>query len=797
MVALILLTILLEISVQFISSKYVRFALEKKLVEPSERWRFSDTRIDDLNNFVSPYIQSRCLITLTNFKQINLPLHSPVIKQSLIELVKRYDRGHERPFRIFGPEDLTTRNLTISSGVFNTCPLSKYLTNKTDMTSLGFQKHEVFCHKLNLQTFWKSTKSWNCIVKLVLFPPKFYFEFYIEIKWNENYLGRISEFPYVFPNPDINSIQIFMLEEPFSNRLIKPMYPETYPYRFCGKVFLSATWHNIKVHEYEHVLSQKCGTFEKPQLMRLCKFFRSTYLSTVDLQTHFVSDLSRLPDMTLPSAVYNVILKIFAPAPVADKIVSWVPHIINNCENMKPPSEFDSYAGFVDRMSNAYAHVWLSILQNFTLVDANGNVLCSSAKSDSNEDKLFAKSHTHTNLQFDTYPKGLLYFPYFTHDESNQLRFLSCGERGASSIPFKELINVLDTWTWIHILIVIVAIVISLRSIPEKLRESRSHWLSPLKVLLEQGDPFSDSFVQHDRAKWLTGSFLLVGIVLSNAYKNSNVYNMMQPKDLIPYRFFEELIKDNFTIYTRIGKLEVIPDAVTRPVVGDGSYYFRRWKNLYALGRSELSMTLEELKDMKTSASVLHEGLLRVSILHPSILILIHSVVESWNNKTPEETILTQWRFFEQKVAKMTAMVMSEELHILEKRLVDCNKVAVILPEYIGRRLAQLLKAKHKLTSVFLGKETLKDAHWLFWFSGFIPRYIVTRIMGTHESGIWLRWEQLFRESRADGDSIAVKAATMDGNVILIFLVWICGMFTAGVGFGFEIGHLFYSSGSV
>lgn len=58
--------------------------------------------------------------------------------------------------------------------------------------------------------------------------------------------------------------------------------------------------------------------------------------------------------------------------------------------------------------------------------------------------------------------------------------------------------------------------------------------LSLLKVILEQRNPFTDSFTTYDRAKLQLGMFLLAGIVVSNAYKNSNVYNMILPRS--PFR---------------------------------------------------------------------------------------------------------------------------------------------------------------------------------------------------------------------------------------------------------------------
>lgn len=47
------------------------------------------------------------------------------------------------------------------------------------------------------------------------------------------------------------------------------------------------------------------------------------------------------------------------------------------------------------------------------------------------------------------------------------------------------------------------------------------------------------------------GLFLLVAIVINNAYKNTNVYNMIAPRNSTPYRFLHEILADKFDAYTR------------------------------------------------------------------------------------------------------------------------------------------------------------------------------------------------------------------------------------------------------
>lgn len=57
------------------------------------------------------------------------------------------------------------------------------------------------------------------------------------------------------------------------------------------------------------------------------------------------------------------------------------------------------------------------------------------------------------------------------------------------------------------------------------------------------------------RFQFLGCLILLVGTILSNAYKNDNVYNMVVPRKPVLYSEFSELVRDNFKIYTKSFKV--------------------------------------------------------------------------------------------------------------------------------------------------------------------------------------------------------------------------------------------------
>lgn len=130
---------------------------------------------------------------------------------------------------------------------------------------------------------------------------------------------------------------------------------------------------------------------------------------------------------------------------------------------------------------------------------------------------------------------------------------MSCGSRGMISVPFQELTSVYDNFVWLAVLTTDMGLsqVISLGSPTAKPSDKINHFISFMKVLLEQGDPFSEMVLSCPKVRVALGSFLLVGIILSNAYKNTNVYNMIAPRGLLPFETIKELEQYNFTVYTR------------------------------------------------------------------------------------------------------------------------------------------------------------------------------------------------------------------------------------------------------
>lgn len=434
---------------------------------------------------------------------------------------------------------------------------------------------------------------------------------------------------------------------------------------------------------------------------------------------------------------------------------------------------------------------------NFTLLDYTERIQCS--KNEDHAQELHAQRHI--LLQFETYHGELYHFPYFEKSEISRLRFITCGERGLHSIPFNELINIFDKWIWLLITLSTAAFLIPLRSLSElKFMRIPSHWISPLKLLLDQGNPFLESVASDPRMRVVVAGYLLMGLVLSNAYKNTNVYNMITPRQPVPYEFFRELIADNFKIYSRVTSLEASKyNDVLRLSQIKGSFYYQFTENGYVhvAATSEIAVFINNLESsVKTlyvsnisretitnNSRLSTSGLLNTAILHPSVKTMVVNL--NWRN--PLDGIY----MYKKTAVREKIILMKIESLMLSKVLRECDRVALLEPEYMCWDHRRSLKKESSLTNIFVGKESISDVQWLFTLKGTIPPHIPKRITGVHEAGIWRRWERLVMKSEeGDTNKSKVAAASMKGNVIIIFCVWVLGLIGGSIILLVEISRL-------
>lgn len=420
----------------------------------------------------------------------------------------------------------------------------------------------------------------------------------------------------------------------------------------------------------------------------------------------------------------------------------------------------------MEKVSIAHANVWRSVLRNFTFLSDQ-------------ETKILHVRDRH-NFVIHTwsaeYPKSRYIFPYYTPDTIKSLRFMGCGRQGTSPIPFQELTNVFDMVTWLCIIFTALTVPTLLRGSYGRIRLS-SQTVSIFKMLVEQGGPFLDSVANKTRFRSVLGPLLLMGIVLSNAYKNTNIYNMVIPRKPVLYNYFQELVTDNFKVFSRPSSLIMYRNLVT--------------PNTSNIAKLEITVGNYDMYLISEVVSVLysHNGVARKSHIPDYSPTSLNNAVLNGTRLQSESvervssyllhrniTRRVDWfKVLQDYVSNLTRMQLEEAARlfgVVEK----CQKTAVVLPDHLCKRFY----SRSEVSDVFIGQESYSEMDWMFFFSGLVPPHFIRRIHRIAESGVWEWWMHVLNGgSRIRKNFNFVNAANMDGNIVIIFFLW-------GVGVGFS-----------
>lgn len=127
------------------------------------------------------------------------------------------------------------------------------------------------------------------------------------------------------------------------------------------------------------------------------------------------------------------------------------------------------------------------------------------------------------------------------------LRFVSCGPHVYSKLAFYELHRAFDGYIWMFIIASFTSVIL----VTKHIRKSLNMADFVLKAIFEQGNPLSNRLLKHNFTAIVGVVTMLVGTVVANAYKNTNMYHMVLPMAPLRRQYFEQLYHENFVIYTR------------------------------------------------------------------------------------------------------------------------------------------------------------------------------------------------------------------------------------------------------
>lgn len=732
---------------------------------------WSNPIIVNLDKLLTQFSSRGCLISIHNMLHSDIQdgLMSPVILQTPVPLAIHWSSAFSPLIKpVLGPIQLASHNFTEFPGGSFPCPLSKFLIGGSRRYAL-----KDLCTRINFRLFWNHTRNWNCFTQVTMFPNMYHYEAFhlIEDDYHQRREG-ISHF--VFHNVDVPPLRIFLTDKSSASEMFKHLRALTAHHTpNCDSVFLFANVNASLSEKHE----PPSAAITQIELLKMCPTgLNSTNLILPDWDS-LPSSWNLLKATQLQSARNLGWSLGYFEGDQRGTILNRVLQFLHNGSESR--LVYQNLVDLPDFVAHAQAQVWLSIMNNHSQI----------AKGSCTTDNCLMM------LRIKMFIKGIHLFPYSTSDESTNIAFVSCGERAITPYPFRELINVFDIWIWILILTSIIAVTLPLVAFSEMGLHPEILWLSPIKVLLEQGDPFPTRVVEEKRLSYVVISFLLAGIVLSNAYKNNNVYNMITPRRQVPYEHFSELIQDQFEIFTRVVAVGITATDDPAGFVGNlnltrASYYHKYYPGVIAITAiSEVAQIMRKMVnvvemlnhfytyvdyDLLVNRSKLNfYGVLTASRVQPNLRKLLTPAI--FTDTSSQGTI--------SKAEKQeTEILMAQEEIDLFDRLKNCNKVALVLPAYICTRHAKNLKflLGHE-APVFLGKdEPYSELEWMIRVEGIIPPHLPARIKSVHEAGIFRRWSEWLTKSGIsdiqDSTINGVAAAKINGNIVVIFILLLGGL---------------------
>lgn len=551
------------------------------------------SRLSNLTKLVSAFGDHKCFLGVDNFRGVDLiePTFPIVLrKPSLGAICKRVGRNDyqleynfalwiDNSPAIYNVKDSGTEHVRLVH------VLTSYLSSDASLV----QRYPVF-RPLELVRFAAKSRSWKCEVHIQVLP-------FVELgstKWKREVYPHPPLFWYPGIHPLLTKTQpsaipkikiwvckndsdVCLNDEVFSNWIDKYGQNSFEQNHVHLRAKSSVSYSKVSATELMNVEQVAIPTLG---LVAYTGLFSSSYdldlvlkAQVIDLSTGNV-DLISLAKMYLDgiknclwwtdiNRVVKESYENFGIRPL--KYLTYCDDIENfeNAGGIRYTSPFE-------KLAHAHGHIWYTLLTDNSTNFVNNPPYVACVRKPVKQVGIIQRPSICwrlettlgvSNLINQHDPAAALALPISTKNRFSQLRFISCGERGYYALPFQELIDVFHRSVWIC-LIVIVAVVpssykylsVAFHEQLEKIQSFYKAMAAILKVLVEQGDNLVTGGKHPHRLKWILAAYILVALVLSNAYKSTNINMMISGRTPMPYYYFEELIQDNFRIYTRAVK---------------------------------------------------------------------------------------------------------------------------------------------------------------------------------------------------------------------------------------------------
>ncbi|CAL8121474.1 unnamed protein product [Orchesella dallaii] len=763
----------------------------------------------NLNEQLAPFTSANCIISLNNFRNTDIfaetPLEYPL-------LVWTPELGKLNEFDTWMPKDFNKKNSVTFVNDTLSCNTSNILQ------TVGFRCYYTdICLDLDIFAFSSQSKPWNCQVEIYLYQP--------DRKRKEKYPKLFRE---IFDDKE---------EADFANALLYYRVPSVKFFvhhdtlQYVDSQILRRSILNIMtdskkrpvnfVYLYASVqsISQSSGVIDSVKIVKECQHCLKkpkdkeeisrtldVILEEINLNLNSLEKLDKLGHPDPSGYIHWAIRSDLFRYKLSESVIFH----LSLCDKRQITAEYLLHSHLdispMEKLAKAYAHVWLSVMKNSTFKLDIGNemlTVCYPIRGEIMVEHSFDIVMTlHEEMFLNSGSRGrALQIPL----DLSALKFVSCGRRALQSMAFRELIDVYDPAVWAFLVITVLILMIASEQLSGRtgwisLFTIWKHWLPIFKSIIEQGDPFSNRYLKTFQTRLIIFPFMLAMIVLSNAYKNNNVYNMIAPRHAVPYKYLKELVHDNFTIYGRSSKVIFYWWDSKKPNWSN----FNVTQHYISVGRrnvrvhSEILISLDGLLDKKKALltkayndSILLMELVKNSTdMHPNLFSALKPLFAEIDSIDPFPFHSSSAMISNPLIERLT----KEEDLILTKFIEECNKTALVLPQHLCMKHAHRLQRLGK-DDVFIGEETYVKHLYTYYLIHRIPSFIIKRLSGTKESGIWEWWLKLLKGSDTlyQGHKV-LKKPNLDGNVLVIFSLLCIGLCVASVIFVVENWKYFLST---
>lgn len=656
------------------------------------------------------------------------------------------------------------------------------------------------CTKLSYKNLVMHGRSWNCRVEIVLFRPKFWPKLSSKMK---NVM--LISYPSVWDfggdkNSDVR--KAFPSETPVVSMLI---YLTDH-----SDDFMLSGFYNLLSSQPPFIAIQKTVNFIY-LLLQLESYYNCTeggsivgafsYITALDVVLPSERDFSSLTSSSISLSQWSLLgSKLFQ----SNKIIDW--NLLNRYTGIYvgdiPGWYYDmctrSWLTPLNILDKISVQTYLSEKLLCGVVHAWSLLLNSSYLNQRKNQSASLKLSVATAIRLERFK----YFPIMWDIDMLAIRILSCGQGTQSPLAFGDLIHVFDHYTWIAVVAtfaivlifkcIFVKIMLSLSfnqtvNLPQQksaFAKVQNDVFVLLKIFLEQNGLSGELENTGFGWKTVSGIFLLTCVVLSNAYKNTNVYNMMTPRVSQPFETIDQLIENGFKLFTRgLPTKPRFEDPEVKRILK--SKLNRSQHSIWSLEhrRNKTFVLSEVLELTEALKSDWPQSTFSRSENHTFSVLVDNFHMHTQSISILKETVRAQKKFNWEELATNYRVEAPSYMQFQKRRfrqmVIDCDQLAIILPTFLCQSAKNLRRNYAGEGMVGIGKESIFSIGIGIAFSGVISRKLLKRIWSFEESSIWKHWEMLIAGSKTFSNehprSHPVRP-TMQGNIVVIFSVWLAGL---------------------